>query len=231
MIQLDNELRFLSKWAQEESETECWRLPAHHLQIRHALPSIEIIKRIRARLDAAKIPDGELTGLYDGQAVEWPWVSQISEAAPQHIDSPRMNAEVVMAEFATRIMYHVEKFLPPECPKCRARFQHEGKDYVRLLGDIINGTKTIRETSGYRIIVCSHCENVTACWPLETYQVGDKKKAQALVKDKGFVNLIQVEATGSMTQDAHAICGKVPDLRVESIKCEEETDEPFVTER
>jgi hypothetical protein len=79
MTRLDKELRFLAKWAQEESETQCWGLPAHQLQVQHALPSIEIIKRIRARLDAAKIPDGELAGLYDGQAVEWPWGREITE--------------------------------------------------------------------------------------------------------------------------------------------------------
>jgi len=79
MTQLDTELRFLAKWAQEESETQCWGLPAHQLQVQHALPSIEVIKRIRARLDAARIPDGELAGLYDGQAVEWPWSRGIPE--------------------------------------------------------------------------------------------------------------------------------------------------------
>ena len=72
---------------------------------------------------------------------------------------------------------------------------------------------------------------MTACWPLETYQIGDKKTAEALVKDQGFVNLTQVEATGNMTQDIHAICGRTPDLRVESIKCEEGADDPFLTER
>jgi hypothetical protein len=79
MTPLDKELRFLAKWAQEESDAQCWGLPAHHLQVQHDLPSIEIIKRIRARLDAAKIPDGELAGLYAGQAVEWPWVREIAE--------------------------------------------------------------------------------------------------------------------------------------------------------
>lgn len=81
MIAVDKELRFLAKWAQEESEPQCWHLPAHQLQVQHALPSIEIIKRIRSRLDAAKIPDGELAGLYDGQAVEWPWASQVPDEA------------------------------------------------------------------------------------------------------------------------------------------------------
>jgi hypothetical protein len=139
--------------------------------------------------------------------------------------------EAVMAKLETKTMYHVEKFLPPECPKCQARFQQEGKDYGRLLGDIVDGKKRVRQTEGYYIIVCAHCENMTACWPLETYQLGDKKKAEALVQDKGFVNLIEVVATGNMARDIHAICGRAPDLRVESIKCGEEGDEPFVAER
>jgi len=70
----------------------------------------------------------------------------------------------------------------------------------------------------------------SSCWALETHQVGDKKKAEALVKDKGFVNLIQVEARGSMTRDSHAICGQVPNFRVESIQCVKENDEPLITE-
>ncbi len=134
-----------------------------------------------------------------------------------------------MAELATKIMYHVEKFLPPECPKCRARFQQDGKDYTRLLGDIIDGKKTIRETSGYYIIVCSRCENMTPCWPLEQYQVADRKKAEALVKEQGFVNLVQVLAMGHMAQDRHVVFGEAPRLRVESIECDGESDEPFVT--
>lgn len=73
MNALDNELRFLAKWAQEESETRCWQLSAHQLQVQHALPSVEVINRIRKRLDKAKIPDGELARLYDGQPVKWPW--------------------------------------------------------------------------------------------------------------------------------------------------------------
>lgn len=133
-----------------------------------------------------------------------------------------------MAELATRIMYHVEKFLPSECPKCRARFRQEGTDYARLLGDIIDGKKSFRKTNGYRIIVCTHCENMTACWPLESYQLGDKEKAEALVKDQGFVNLVQVVAVGNMTQDRHMVCG--PEVQVDSIECDEENDEPFVTE-
>ena len=90
-----------------------------------------------------------------------------------------------MAELVTRIMYRVEKFLPPECPKCRARFQQEGQDYNPLLGDIVNGKKTIRETRGYYIIVCSHCENMTACLPLEQYQVQTRRERKHWSRSRG----------------------------------------------
>jgi hypothetical protein len=70
---IDKELRFLAKWAQEESQIECWHLPAHQLQVQHRWPSIAVIKRIRARLDAAKMRDGDLASVYDGQPLEWPW--------------------------------------------------------------------------------------------------------------------------------------------------------------
>jgi hypothetical protein len=70
---LSEEMRFLAKWADEELQTECWHLPAHQLQVQHRWPSIAIIQRIRATLDAAKIRDSELASLYDGHKVEWPW--------------------------------------------------------------------------------------------------------------------------------------------------------------
>lgn len=135
-----------------------------------------------------------------------------------------------MDRLATKIMYRVEKFLPAECPKCQTRFQQEGKDYARLLGDIVQGVKTIRQTNGYYIIVCTHCENMTACWPLESYQLGDKGKAEALVNNSGFVNLTQVEAIGNMARDCHTVHGRVPDLRVESIAGALGSDEPIVKE-
>src|SRR5947207_13533022 len=102
----------------------------------------------------------------------------------------------------TRTMYHVEKFLPRKCPKCRARFNEEGKDYGRLLEDLIDGKKRIRETKGYTIIVCADCENMTIRVDLESYQVGDRKKAEALLA-QGFVNLQEVVAAGNRAVDQH----------------------------
>ena len=110
-------------------------------------------------------------------------------------------------------MYRVEKFLPPECPKCRHAFAGEGIDYIRLLGDIVDGAKQVRGTTGYDIIVCSHCENFTARLPLEAWRVRSRKRAQELLQT-GFINLQKVIAFGNHTEDFHEVCAKPPKLRV-----------------
>ena len=126
--------------------------------------------------------------------------------------------------YPVKKMYHVEKFLPPACPKCKNPFEKEvycneegvrqDGDYTRLLGDIVDGKKTIRETSGYDIIICAHCRNYTARMPLETYCVGDKAFAEKLVKEQGFQNLTQVTSFGTMTNDHHAVHMQMPGMKV-----------------
>ncbi len=120
----------------------------------------------------------------------------------------------------TKTMYYVEKFLPPECPKCRARFIQQNQDFNLLLDDMVGGQKKIRETDGYHIIACQYCGNFTACLRLESYQLADKAKAEILLKE-GFVNFQQVTASGNMTQDHHTIYMKMPDFHVMAVKCEE----------
>lgn len=117
-------------------------------------------------------------------------------------------------------MYRVEKFLPPECPKCRHKFQQEGQDWCRLLGDIVNGEKVIRETKGYYIIRCTGCDNYTALFPIEEYQLSSKEEAEKLMREQGFVNLLEVTAMGSHTRDMHIVHNKESGLRVEAVKCE-----------
>lgn len=128
----------------------------------------------------------------------------------------------------SRTMYRVEKFLPPECPKCQARFKQEGHDYGRFLGDIVDGKKLFRQSVGYTIIVCLHCENMTARLDLEEYQLGDRKTAEALL-EQGFVNLQEVTAMGNMARDFHALHMKMPDVRVESLDCTDpEEPQPII---
>ena len=120
-----------------------------------------------------------------------------------------------------KTMYHVEKFIPTECPKCRHPFLHEGDDYVRLLGDIVEGEKRVRQTQGYIINICAKCQNYTAFVVLETYQVGSKKQAERLVEKEGFRNLLKVKATGNHCQDHHAIHAEMPGVRVYGIRCDD----------
>jgi hypothetical protein len=101
-------------------------------------------------------------------------------------------------------MYRVEKFLPTNCPRCNKQFQNESRDWGRLLGDIVNGEKVIRETSGYVIIICNECRNYTAQVPLEAYQLGSKEKAKQLCEEEGFVNFQTVTAYGNHCQDMHS---------------------------
>jgi hypothetical protein len=124
----------------------------------------------------------------------------------------------------TAKMHYVEKFLPPECPKCRAAFKTQDADWQLLLGDIINGVKTVRPLDGYDIIICAHCGNHTIRLKLETYQLFDKAKAEELVEKEGFVNLQEVLATGTHCRDMHAIYMKMPGIKVRGIKCDGEED-------
>lgn len=139
-----------------------------------------------------------------------------------------------MAEKLPRkTMYRVEKFLPPRCPKCdhvfgkeerySANLSPEGEvtmgkkeegDYSLLLGDIIDGKKTIRQTTGYNIIICAHCRNYTARYPLEDYQLSSKEEAEKLVAEQGFQNLMECIAVGNMTRDQHCKTATAPDIQI-----------------
>jgi hypothetical protein len=112
----------------------------------------------------------------------------------------------------SRTMFHVEKFLPTECPKCRHPFKKEDADWHRLLGDVLDGKKVFRQLDGYHIIVCAKCNNFTAQFPIESYQLSDKAQAQKLCDEAGFVNLTEVFATGTHCRDFHAIYCKPPGI-------------------
>lgn len=126
----------------------------------------------------------------------------------------------------SKTMYCVEKFLPAECPKCRACFQCENNDYARFLGDIVDGKKRFRQTEGYAIIVCLNCQNLTMRIDLEGYQLSDRKQAEALLQ-QGFVNLHEVTAIGSMATDRHIVFRQGPSVVVDGKEC----DDPHVVER
>ncbi|MBI2124158.1 hypothetical protein HYT92_00010 [Candidatus Pacearchaeota archaeon] len=98
-----------------------------------------------------------------------------------------------------RIMYRVEKYLVRECPKCRHKFDKNGKDWVLYHGEIARGEKILRKTSGYIIFACKHCENMTAQVVEESFQLSSIKKAKALLKE-GFVNFQECIAVGNVPE-------------------------------
>lgn len=116
-----------------------------------------------------------------------------------------------------KTMFRVEKFIPNECPKCRQKFLKEGKTYTRLFGDIVDGRKVVRETTGYDIIICEKCKNCTARIKLEACQLADRREAEALL-ESGFVNLHSVEAWGSDMKDRHEVFAEMPKISVMSLK-------------
>lgn len=126
----------------------------------------------------------------------------------------RENGEMSAADYlqGAKRMYHVERFMPTECPKCRHPFKNANTDWHRLLGDVIEGKKAFRELNGYYIIVCAKCSNYTAQFPIESYQLFDKAQAQKLCDEAGFVNLVEVIATGTHCRDHRAIYCKPPGI-------------------
>jgi hypothetical protein len=136
------------------------------------------------------------------------------------------------ARHDTKTMYHVEKFLPIECPKCRHPFKNQNIDWHRLFGDVIDGKKVFRELDGYHIIVCTKCSNYTAQIPIESYQLSDRAQAQKLCDEAGFVNVVEVLATGTHCQDSHVISCKPPGLQAKSIKIGQiESDDTLEADR
>jgi hypothetical protein len=134
--------------------------------------------------------------------------------------------------YKTKTMYHVEKFLPVECPKCRHPFKNENTDWHRLLGDVIDGKKVFRKLNGYHIIVCVKCNNFTAQFPIESYQLSHKARAQKLCEEAGFVNLTEVVASGTHCRDFHAVYSKPPGITAitdaEDIASALEADHPEI---
>lgn len=106
-----------------------------------------------------------------------------------------------------RTMYRVEKYLVPECPKCRHKFDRNGKDWVQYLGEIVKGEKVIRKTSGYILFICQHCKNMTAQIVKESFQLSNPEKAKALLNE-GFANFQEVLAGGDV-KEHHDLHGEI----------------------
>lgn len=76
-----DELAFLSAWAREDREPDCWSLPAHRLQALHKVPASSFIALIKAWARAEGKRDREIYTLGSDQAPTWPWRAQEELAA------------------------------------------------------------------------------------------------------------------------------------------------------
>jgi hypothetical protein len=67
------ELEFLSAWAREEWEPECYRRPAHRLQLAHRVTGAFLIELIKAWTRAEGKKDQEILQAAGNPEPSWPW--------------------------------------------------------------------------------------------------------------------------------------------------------------
>ena len=68
-----SELEFLSAWAREEWEPECYQLPSHRLQLAHGVTGASLIAFIKAWTEAEGKKDQEILDVAANPQPNWPW--------------------------------------------------------------------------------------------------------------------------------------------------------------
>jgi hypothetical protein len=69
------EIEYLSAWAREEWEVECYRKPAHRLQVQHRAVGILFVNLIKAWAKAEGKTDQDILEAADNPNPAWPWSS------------------------------------------------------------------------------------------------------------------------------------------------------------
>jgi len=69
----ETELEYLSSWSREEWETECYKLPAHRLQLAHGVSGESIIAFIKAWTKSERKKDQEILHAAANPDPIWPW--------------------------------------------------------------------------------------------------------------------------------------------------------------
>jgi hypothetical protein len=67
------ELAFLSAWAKEDREQDCWSLPAHRLQAMYKVSAISFIRLIKVWAKSEGKRDPEIYSQGDNPSPAWPW--------------------------------------------------------------------------------------------------------------------------------------------------------------
>src|SRR5437773_5262336 len=69
------EIGYLAAWSREEWEPDCYRRPAHRLQLSHGVVGADLIDLIKAWTEAEQKKDHEILHAADNPDPSWPWRS------------------------------------------------------------------------------------------------------------------------------------------------------------
>jgi hypothetical protein len=67
------EIEFLSAWAREEWEADCYRLPAHRLQLAHGVSGAQLIEFIKVWTEGEGKKDQDILDAGGDPRPRWPW--------------------------------------------------------------------------------------------------------------------------------------------------------------
>jgi hypothetical protein len=87
------ELDYLSPWAREEKAPDPYAMPAHQLQAAHQLPSVMLIRAIKAWARSVGRRDEEIFGLGADPNPPWPrsqttdYRARLEEIAAAHLET------------------------------------------------------------------------------------------------------------------------------------------------
>jgi hypothetical protein len=70
------EVEYLSAWAREEWERDCYQRPAHRLQLSHGVKGGHLIDFIKAWTDAEGKRDQAILEVAGNPEPCWPWASE-----------------------------------------------------------------------------------------------------------------------------------------------------------
>jgi hypothetical protein len=70
------EIEYLAAWAREEWEPDCYRRPAHRLQLAHGVKGAHLIDLIKAWTEAEGKKDQDVLDAASNATPPWPWSSE-----------------------------------------------------------------------------------------------------------------------------------------------------------
>lgn len=88
-----DELEFLSAWAREEWDPECYGLPAHRLQLGHGVLGAHLILLIKAWVEAEGKKDQDILAAAANPQPRWPWSTDEAFAARLAAARERLSIE------------------------------------------------------------------------------------------------------------------------------------------